>query len=140
MDQITDLIGLNRSEPILSDFIDSLGDYPVIDSFGGLNNYEYPAGGLALCFDEKDELVTIFLYGADYDSGYAQYCEALPHGTSFSHRRSDILAIFGTPERTGPKWDRYAYGSHNMHLQYSNDGNVELITLMVPDIESRTRH
>ncbi len=135
MDNISELIGLKKNDPKVSSFVRSLGVCTDTDSFGGLSVLDYPAQGLSLNFDEDDVLVTAFLYMEGYEE-YSQFRGAMPHHCSFSDTRVIILAKFGTPEKSGPTWDRFAFSRHLIHFQYSSEETILMITVMAPSSDN----
>ncbi|MBK8479209.1 MAG: hypothetical protein IPL39_23895 [Opitutaceae bacterium] len=134
MSAITDLVGREKNDPHVAEFMNALGVCADTDTFGGLSISDYPKHGLCLYFDEEEVLVTAYLYAEGHD-GHSQFRGAMPHEAAFTSMRADVLWQFGEPERSGPTWDRFSFGTHLVHFQYATDEVILMITVMAPQMK-----
>jgi phage tail tube protein FII len=98
--------------------------------------YAFGARGVDVICDEDESVRTIFLRAG---------VDELLSETSFSLTREEVLALFGSPSKSGAAtrhvvlgdsgaWDRFDLETATIHFQYRLDsGGIEMITLMRPD-------
>jgi hypothetical protein len=102
--------------------------------------------------DEKALHLAAFHFHREGHEGYSGYTGALPNGVVFDDPESELRRKMGEPLLTGgggvstvlpgaerliPRWIKYAVGDNILHLQLDPDGQLEMATLMTPDIECR---
>lgn len=90
-------------------------------------------------------VATAFLY-AEPAHGFAAFPHPLPGGLPRGATRADVLARFGTPERSGEPftcnilgrqgaWDRFVVDGIYIHFQYTEpEQRVRLVSVMAADV------
>ena len=95
---------------------DDPGEKAIYYTFGG--------HGLQLLCDADETIVSIFVLS---EGPFSE--------VPFSSRREEVLERFGTPSKSGPKWDRFSRPHSTIHISYRADADaIKLITLMHPDV------
>lgn len=114
----------------------------------------FEAAGVAIAFKEARRLSddtrevpeklivhAIFLNGG-YMDAFGIFAGELPEGIVFSEHESVVCARLGPPSSSGggvysrlsrrllPRWAKYERPSYSLHLQFSEDMIVDLVTLM----------
>jgi hypothetical protein len=96
--------------------------------------------------DPKELYLAAFhLYRKGYD-GFAEYSGELPNGVAFGDSEAEIVRKMGQPIRVGgggmipvlkrpaPRWFWYPLDDAILHLQFDEDGRVDLATIQVPKV------
>jgi len=103
-----------------------------------------PASGYELVHC-RGRVTSAFLYAEPTD-GFAAFSGLLPGGVPQGATRRQVLALFGTPERSGEAttiaplgrqgpWDRFAVGGVRIHFQYNEPFEcVQLVSIMTADV------
>ncbi|HEX7305390.1 hypothetical protein [Lentzea sp.] len=67
------------------------------------------------------------------DETYGQYPRpgALVEGLPATATRGEVTAFLGTPERTGPSFDRYQANGHYLHFEYGSNDRVARISALL---------
>lgn len=107
--------------------------------------YEFPDRGFSLLADKDRKISTIHYFLTPVEE-YKPFAGVLPHALSPGLSREEITTRLGKPTRTGggtvshvdgkpdPRtWIRYDFPTHSLHVQFSKDGQPDLVTLMTPD-------
>jgi hypothetical protein len=135
-----DLVGQRSTDPQVSQFLSQIKGKRDIDSFAGMDIFDYPEDGFAIYFDEAQRVVSMFFHGPGHED-HDKYNGLLPHDLSFATGRAEANQKLGTPAATGKEkasgspWDRFDFPGHSVHLKYSADlKNIQLITLMSPSM------
>lgn len=102
--------------------------------------YTFVGYGLAVKCDGHDERVSTIFLEAESLAG------KVLSEVSFRLRRDEVLALFGTPSKSGAglchpilgnsgPWDRFHGPEYTMHFQYQvNSDNIAMVTLMRNDV------
>lgn len=78
----------------------------------------------------------IFFSGKDNDQNASQYNDDLPQNLQFTYTREISRSILGQPQKSGgdnkiiPFWDKYTFDNYSLHLQFSKDSTIDLVTLI----------
>ena len=95
--------------------------------------------------DERSLYLNCFHLHSEGHEGYSKYPESLPSGIAFGDSGDEIVAKLGYPTETGggglseisrtpiPRWLRYASGESIMQFQLDEAGNLQMVSLYVPD-------
>ena len=99
--------------------------------------------------DEKALHLSAFHFHREGHEGHAGYAGALPNNLLFGDQEARLRRKMGEPLLTGgggvstlrpgaewliPRWIKYAIGDNILHLQLDPDGQLEMATLMTPDV------
>lgn len=110
------------------------------------NKYLFnPEKGIDIVMSDLLIIQSIHLFSGKTPESKA-YTGGKVHGLDFGMSKSDATKILGTPNKQGggykdifgdvPAWDKYYFGTHALHLQYSlSDGSIELITILSLTLE-----
>lgn len=58
----------------------------------------------------------------------------LVQGLSATATRDEVMAFLGTPERTGPSFDRYQVNGRYLHFEFGGDGRVARISALLEPV------
>ncbi|MFE9580955.1 hypothetical protein ACFYO1_31580 [Nocardia sp. NPDC006044] len=99
--------------------------------------YVFHPAGTDLLF-EDDVLVSAMVRTQpdNQDEAYGLYPR--PHdlleGLSPNATRAEAAAMLGTPERSGPNFDRYAVNDHYLHFEFDATGRTARLTALLEPI------
>ncbi len=142
----TVLLGKPSSHPAVQTFIDRHGAVIELSSYPDATYHLAKNRGFSL-LEENGVIGTVFLYVEAGYEGFARYAGPLPRGLDIGDRRDDVLRKLGEPHRSsGPVdrpgdlgtiagWDKYYEPAMSLHVQYDEQGVVQLVTLMTPETD-----
>src|SRR5262245_25996886 len=116
------LIGKKSDDPAVRQFLLDIGETPSIDSFAGLEIFDYREKGISIYLDEDGRVATIFLYRSGHEE-HGQYGGALPDDLSFEWSRAEVARRLGAPsahgteEESGSPWERFDFDSYSIHFK-----------------------
>ncbi|MET9224553.1 hypothetical protein [Lentzea sp. NPDC003310] len=58
----------------------------------------------------------------------------LVHGLSTTATRDEVTAFLGTPERSGPSFDRFEVNNRYLHFEYGANGRVARISALLEPV------
>jgi hypothetical protein len=141
-DFLVNLLGRSLDDFELRRFIRDLGEsLRILEEEDG-TYYEFPSAGLAILFDIDLRVKAMYLHREGHDN-YRGFGGGLPKNLSFDKSRKDVMKLLGAPSQQGggkssvlyarvPEWVRYDYGDYSLHAQFSPDGKLSLVTVMIP--------
>lgn len=59
---------------------------------------------------------------------------ALVDGVSPASSRADVAALFGTPERSRPTFDRYEVESGYLHVEFDSNSRVAKLSVLLEPV------
>jgi len=136
---ITRLLGQNRHATEVAEFLNQFANADTLE----IPYHQYwsiPQSGFTFLFNtETNTIITIFLYSSRYGSDFSEYTGALPRNSSFSDNIEDIERRFGSPSRSGERYDdrndkhyhwyHYQEKHHSTHFEFDDEGRLDMITL-----------
>lgn len=144
INNITPLIGLNRSDERVEKFLNELPPEPIItiDKDDGADDefIEYKDSGFGLHF-MNDAFECIHFQFGRKNSDYNEFKHPLPFGIRFEQSKSEILNILGFPGMQGgghddffghvPDWFKYNKDGYAIHIEFGSESKgVESVTIM----------
>ncbi|GAA4023327.1 hypothetical protein GCM10022247_54570 [Allokutzneria multivorans] len=121
------VLGFRKGDNRILDAIVLVGPKMEIDEFDdGATYYVFPASGTDLLF-EDGVLVAVLVEARNYPRP-----EALVEGLPITATRTEVLALMGKPERTGPTFDRYEVNGHYLHFEFDAGRISRLTALLEP--------
>ncbi|HLX68191.1 MAG TPA: hypothetical protein VKV04_01070 [Verrucomicrobiae bacterium] len=97
--------------------------------------------------DPKTLYLDAFHFRCGGQNGYSQYKGEFPQNLAFGDSRQEIERKLGKPSAIGgggyskmlkkpiPYWIKYSLEKDWLHLQLDANGNLEMVTLHVPDLQ-----
>src|SRR5262249_16229496 len=97
--------------------------------------------------DPKELYLAAFHFHREGHEGFSGYSGRLPHDICLGDSEADVLRKMGEPSKIGggglipvlkrpaPRWFWYPLGSAILHLQFDQDGRVDMATLQTPLVE-----
>jgi hypothetical protein len=145
IEDILPILGSRLDEQVIQRLFGRLGQYSSneIDPAHPEDQrhyYSVPQFGFQCVLGENGTIRTIFLH-IEGDADVSPYPWSFKIGLTSSSTRQEALALLGNPERSGRAsqfapggWDRFAFGSKLLHLQYNEAGmGISMITAMKPE-------
>jgi hypothetical protein len=94
----------------------------------GESSWYSESGGLELRVDGQTRRVTtVHLFSGRGDG--SRYAHCLPHGLDFDMLRTQVVAVLGKPQHTGPEHDSWETGPFVLCVQYMPDGQIDTISI-----------
>ncbi|MFG1791957.1 hypothetical protein [Nocardia sp. NPDC049149] len=99
--------------------------------------YVFHPAGTDLLF-ENDVLVSAMVRtqpdSADQAYGLYPRPHDLVEGLSPTATRTEVAALLGKPERSGPNFDRYAVNGHYLHFEFDAAGHAAKLTALLEPV------
>jgi hypothetical protein len=138
---LLDVLGRRQGDSRILEAIALVGPAMEVEEFdfdGEKSTYFiFKPAGTDLLF-ENNVLVSVMVRTQPdgQDPGYGLYPRptALIDGLSPTATRAEVTAFLGTPERTGPNFDRYEVNKRYLHFEFEPDGRISKFSALLEPI------
>ncbi|MFF3228151.1 hypothetical protein ACFYV7_35525 [Nocardia suismassiliense] len=141
MAAMLNVLGLRKGDNRILDVIVLVGPSMEVEQFdfGDVQStyYLFRQAGTELLF-ENEVLVSAMVRTQpdSEDETYALYPrpDNLLEGLSPTATRTEVTALLGQPERTGPNFDRYEVNDHYLHFEFDAAGRVAKLSALLEPV------
>ncbi|MDU0293631.1 hypothetical protein [Saccharothrix longispora] len=138
---LLDVLGRRQGDSRILDAIALVGPAMEVEEFdfdGDKSTYfTFKPAGTDLLF-ENDVLTSVMVRtqpdGQDETYGLYPRPAALVDGLSPTATRAEVTALLGTPERTGPDFDRYEVNGRYLHFEFGSNSRIAKLTALLEPV------
>ncbi|MFI9402035.1 hypothetical protein [Nocardia sp. NPDC052316] len=141
MAAMLNVLGLRQGDKRILDVIVLLGPEMEVEhaDWGEVQStyYLFRRAGTELLFE--DELLVSAMVRTQPDSEDETYGlyprpDNLLEGLSPNATRTEVTAVLGQPERTGPNFDRYEVNDHYLHFEFDAAGRIARLSALLEPV------